>query len=251
MERGACDGAHVVASAVPINGLIPLVAVEQLPAGVSSAQYVHALEAGEALGAPPLDPAAVVDSFLASDLQTMVVTGEPGAGKSTFLWSVGARVLREGGVDQLLGLPLSRAPTPMTGGTGLLPWIPVFMDVSGLTRSELFGALPTLLESCAIPKDAVHVLTRRLDAQCPVRLLLLCDGLDELAADAASTSGEGSLADFVTILCGVADVGGKPLPCAVKVIATCRGVSGVAGGIDWQKQLVLLPLLKPQVREWS
>ena len=120
----------------------------------------------------------VADEFLRDKMcQALVLLGDAGAGKSTFCWQMGQRLL-SAGVLHFLDTPVSRL-----GGV-VLPWIPIMIELKSMRSSQLRGLLPRLLmETYRLPPEAIVALNRQPRGNGAVRLLLLCDGYDELVLD--------------------------------------------------------------------
>jgi hypothetical protein len=168
----------------------PSLVVEELPYGWSADQYVAKVESGETLNmSMPL--AASLQSFLEGDQRVMVMLGEPGVGKSSFLRRVRGTLLqtvRPGPNGVALRGP-GEACDP--------PWTPLLIELKEHRTSELRGLLLRYLAIAGLSSEDVEQLrlvTLRgasggygrdgSGKPClPFRLLVLCDGFDELQGE--------------------------------------------------------------------
>lgn len=126
----------------------------------------------------------------------MLLMGEPGCGKSSFLLEFGryqVQVLRSWLSTQLTRL-VSR----------VVPWIPVFVALRDVRASDFKGLLLTLLRRLPAPVDTVLSSSEDLG----VIILVLLDGLDEVQC--------GCLEDPITAICEGIPIG------RLRIIATCR-----------------------------
>jgi WD40 repeat protein len=234
---------------------IPPLLVDELPLGKTAAELVAELDqqaegagagagTGSNVGAgsvphvpSPQSLADVEEAFLcgtsAAPSQLLVVTGDGGTGKSTLLQRLGARLASEGRAH-LLRPAAEQQPAP---------WTPLLLELRQYTAATLRGILPKYLEEvCGVPHEVVTSLQAGTVPVCStgvplVRLLVLCDGTDEMADGGDGTA---VLQDFVGRLCG-----GKTWPCStLRVVVTSRG-EGRAPGCT---RRVLLPFGKVQVR---
>ncbi len=186
----------------------------------------------------PQPLAEVEEAFLsgtaaAAPSQLLVVTGDGGAGKSTLLQRLGTRLASEGRAH------LQRPAAVQQPA----PWTPLLLELRKYTAKTLRGILPQYLtDVCGMPHDVVMSLRYGTVPVCSagvplVRLVVLCDGTDEMADGGDGTA---VLRDFVAELCG-----GTAWPCStLRVVVTSRG-EGRAPGCT---RRVLLPFGKAQVR---
>jgi hypothetical protein len=249
----------------------PLV-VEEPPQQLSTGEYVAKLEAGD-LGVPDVtrslseEAAAFLASTAPAD-RLLLLLGEAGSGKSMFTWLTARRLLDEydACVAALLdaAVPAAGAGSRATaaGAAAAAPasvlWVPVVIDLKNYKVSKLQDLLPWyLLNKCDLSEAAIADLRRGVPLpglpDVVPRLLLLCDGFDELQAegDPGSTKiARGALENFAAVLCGSVDSAWSPA--ALKVVVTCRE-SRLAGRTDENKvfgkhrRRVLLPFNTKQV----
>jgi hypothetical protein len=243
--------------------------VEELPFGVTATEFVTrldtsndataALTAAVAIPDPPQRGAshtpqclsALEDALLSDSAGCRVaaVSGEGGSGKSTLLLRLGARLAEEGRVHLLRPTALAQPA----------PWTPVLLELREYSAASLQGALINLVERVcgsdalaalqgyaaaltAGPGASAGVSTGATATEEPprVRLLLLCDGADEMP-DARPGGLIVALKDLAATLCG-----GTPWPPAVlRVVVTTRGEVPHANGL---LRRVLLPFGRLQVR---
>jgi hypothetical protein len=245
----------------------PLV-VEEPPQQLSTGEYVAKLEAGDS-GVPDVTRSLSEEAadFLASAApadRLLLLLGEAGSGKSMFTWLTARRLLDEYDVcvAALLDAAVTTAGASSGASEGAVPasvlWVPLVVDLKNYKMSELRGLLPRyLMEACNLSEPAVLDLRRSvpfpgLTGVVP-RLLLLCDGFDELQAEgdeAATKLARGALENIVAVLCGGPD-SAWPHD-ALKVVVTCRE-SRLAGRSDESKvfgkhrRRILLPFNTKQV----
>jgi hypothetical protein len=128
--------------------------------------------------------------------QVVLVVGEPGAGKSSFVWHHAQQTAAAG-------------------------WVPVVLDLKAYTVSDLHGALPRHLHDCDLPKPSVECISRGISPPGyagPLKLAVFCDGFDELQSDSGKEAHKG-MRDIVSTLCG-----GASWPQSVlRVVITTRG----------------------------
>lgn len=186
--------------------------VRELPPGFQSAvDYVTDLDR---TAQSPVLPSvsSITEEFLGADpadgsRHVLSLVAEAGCGKSSVLHRLGQ------GLVDALGTFLK---TPLVyvqeiEGEIWTPWIPVLVELKRYSARDLHGLLPRLLTgSCGLPAESVHAMRDPRPGQPRVRLLLLCDGMDELRFDAP-------VEDLVTTLCGPGWT-----PSHVKIIATYR-----------------------------
>ncbi len=167
----------------------PAAIAGDIPLGVASpAEYVAKVEDGTEVdvSAPLVD---VVHTFLASGDQTLALLGEPGSGKSTFVWKLGQQ-LCAGSPLSSLDTPVSRVPA-MTSPVLL----PVYIELKQHNVGELGGLLDRTLAKCGLLPATIQTLRNQDPANPVVRLVVLADGFDELQGDPSSVR------DFVGLIC--------------------------------------------------
>jgi hypothetical protein len=168
----------------------------------------------------------------AAPSQAVVVTGEGGTGKTTFLLRLAERI-----ANQVWAHLHRRASDAVPA-----PWTPVVLELRRYSSATLHGALPRyLMEVCGLPCEVVTALQEGDVPKCGagvplVRLLVLCDGTDEMVDGG---DGKGVLRDFVATLCG----GTAWSPSTLRVVVTSRRDGHVPGC----PHRVLLPFGKAQV----
>ena len=255
---------QLVEHASELHYYVPPLVVTEQPAGMSTAEYVAKLEAGEGSVVDTTrllsrEVATFLDSATADD-RVLAVLGEAGAGKSLFTWLTVKRLLAEwapwmagGG-----GVAVDGTASP----PGVL-WVPIVFELKHYKASELAGLLPRRLKSVlGLTDSAVNdlVFSRArlpwLPGVC-VRLLVLCDGYDELLGEDDAGDGlprrRATTGSIVTTLCGGPAVGVDPR--ALKVVVTCResrfqGRFDEAAVLGKHRRAVLLPFNKAQVCVW-
>ena len=228
---------------------IPPLVVEDTPSGMSTSEYVVKLEAdGGAVVNASRPLSEELAAFLGSDARTLLVLGEPGCGKTLFVWAT---------VAQLVAVSRGQSGCAEASAAA---FVPVVIDLKHYKASELSGLLPRYLQSRSGLRDG-DVDGLRFGQQGGVargsgapRVLLLCDGLDELQAEeggeAETARARASLQDLFVVLCGgsVHAWGAWSL----KVVVTSRE-SRFRGRMEEQRVLgahrraLLLPFNKCQV----
>lgn len=195
---------------------IPSLVVDEAPGLQPGSQVTVGSGVGLDTGSSVLDLPAALTAFLASDQQTMLLLGEPGCGKSLGMLWYANELLQA--MSQALTRPLSGSSR-----TDSLPWLPVMIDLKLLSADSLPGQLQRQLDSLYKPlSDGASLFSALMDSVDPsvcrgsrVRLLVMCDGLDELQG------GVGGMTDsFLTALC-------RGLQCShasavLKVVVTSR-----------------------------
>jgi hypothetical protein len=184
----------------------PAAVAGDIPLGVASpAEYVANVEDGnEADTSTPL--VDLVRAYLASGGQTLALLGEPGSGKSTFVWKLGQQLCA--------GSPLSSLDTPVTRLPPLTtPFLlPVYIELKHYKVVDLGGLLDRTLAKCGLLPAVIQALRTQDPAHPMVRLVVLADGVDELQGDPSSVR------DFVGLICD-----GTPwAPELLAVIVTSR-----------------------------
>jgi hypothetical protein len=181
--------------------------------------------------------------FLASGQQTLVLRGDPGSGKSTFMWQLAVRLLGAVG-GHLLDTPTSRCRQdafPLV--------VPVYIELKLQNTSELAGLLGRVLTNAGLSTSVIAALRSQDPLHPLVRLVILADGFDELQGDL------NRVADFVGTVCG-----GAPWPASLlSVIITSRenrlGDRGseltAFGGPGAYRRLLMLPFSRARVRGMS
>ena len=251
---------QLVEHASELHYYVPPLVVTEQPAGMSTAEYVAKLEAGEGSVVDTTrllsrEVATFLDSATADD-RVLAVLGEAGAGKSLFTWLTVKRLLAEW---ELLmagggGVAVNGTASP----PGVL-WVPIVFELKDYKASKLAGLLPRHLKSVlgltdSAVDDLLYGRARLpwLPGVC-VRLLVLCDGYDELqgeGGDAGLTRRRVTTAGILATLCGGADVARDAQ--ALKVVVTCResrfqGRADEAAVLGKHRRAVLLPFNKAQV----
>jgi hypothetical protein len=178
----------------------------------------------------------VADSFLASGRQLLVLLGEAGSGKSTFMLQLGTRLLAAM-PPGFLDVPVScMAPSvkPL--------YLPVYVELKGWKVDGLDCMLKRSLVQLGLSKAVVKVLRCQNPVQPLVRVVLLADGFDELQGNASAVK------DFVGTACG----GWHPALLAVIVTSRESRVGdrttehAIFGG--QHDRALLLPFTKDRVR---
>ncbi len=126
----------------------------------------------------------------------MLLMGEPGCGKSSFLLEFGRYQVQS--LRSWLSTRLTRLVSRV------VPWIPVFVALRDVRASDFKGLLLKLLRRLPAPVDTVLSSTEDLG----VNILLLLDGLDEVQS--------GCLEDPISAICEGVPIG------RLRIIATCR-----------------------------
>ena len=189
---------------------------------------------------------AFADRLLDSRDQLLVIFGDPGAGKSTFLWKLAQRCCTA-----------VKVKYDGSSESDSLPWWPVMIDMKLYTQTSLKGLFVQLLKSSYDVSDQQLATWASQDSESRARhsdpalfprFLLLCDGLDELRDDGSSPLK--SLRDFVAILCDGTAWSARSL----KVVVTCRESFCTDRGHEEalfgrHQRCVILPLSDGKVRE--
>ncbi len=208
-------------------------------AAASALDYVTQLDAGSTVDVSRLLSDTARD-FLASEQQTLVLLGDAGSGKSTFMWQLVGGLLGAGS-DELLDTPTSRFEQSVFP---LVP--PVYIELKLHKASELGGLLDRTLTGAGLSTSVIAALRSQDPLHPLVRLVVLADGFDELRGDLTCVR------DFVGTICG-----GVPWPAPLlKVIVTSRenrlgdhgSESTAFGGAGSYKRLLMLPFSRARVR---
>ena len=237
-------------------------AVHELPRDMTSGAYVAQLEAKLGVSTESVSDASTglasimttAREFLDGPSTTLGVFGEPGSGKTMLVWLFSRALVRK--LDKHLATPVKRT-LDGAGHHAALPWLPIVLDLKkhsacGLATDSprgLQGALEAhLVMDCRMSAEAVAYLKSGPGADASVRprvrLLVLCDGLDELQGPSAAVLKIGSL---LSAICGDEAWTG----CDVKMVVTCRE-SHVTAVVEREILLVhdrrvILPFSTPQV----
>ena len=208
-------------------------AVRELPRDMTSGAYITQLEAKLGASTESLSDASTclvpimtaAREFLDGPSATFGVFGEPGSGKTMLVWLLSRTLVHN--LDKHVATPVKHT-LDGAGHHAALPWLPIVLDLKkhsacGLTTDSprgLQGALEAhLVMDCKMTAEAVAYLQSGPAADASVRprvrLLVLCDGLDELQGPSAAVSKIGSL---LSAICG----GKAWTGCDVKMVVTCR-----------------------------
>jgi hypothetical protein len=218
----------------------PAVVEGDLPRAAASAlDIVSQLEVSSAVNVSrPLSD--VARDFLASDQQTLVLLGDAGSGKSTFMWQLAGGLLGACG-SQLLDTPTSRCDQSVFPVV-----VPLYIELKLHRASELGGLLDRALAGAGLPPSVIAALFAQDPLHPLVRLVVLADGFDELRGDLTCVR------DFVGTICG-----GAPWPASLlKVIVTSRenhlgdraSEATTFGGPGAYRRLLMLPFSRARVR---
>jgi WD40 repeat protein len=253
---------QLLARAGDLDYYVPPLAVRDLPADMTSGQYVAQLDAGSTSLPYPLEPAVdAVETLMAgasdSPDRLLLVLGEAGSGKSLFTWTCVQRCL-DVIEERLRGAAAPQAASIAGPGGDAKPtlWLPLCMDLKQFKGSELGGALVRHLvapASCGLAVEVVAALRggTAISNLGPVGLLVLCDGFDELQAEAsedATNAARIALKDLFSLLCG----GSVWAPGVLRVVVATRE-SRLKNRVDENSvfgahgRRLLLPFSKAQV----
>lgn len=226
---------------------------DELDVPLSSVEYLIRNDVGTAR--IPVGDHHPFDAFLSDDSQRLfLLLGEPGAGKSLFPWH--------------LCKQKEEVYKSMMESSTLMPftetWIPVAIDLKKYKTSDVKGLLPRYLkEECKLSTREMKICWGAFSASSepsPYKLLVFCDGFDELRVEHDAVSTEHPPAVDVgsfleQLLYRSEDDGGRP---DVKVVVTCRD-RHFRGDHDEDKleqlfgphsRRVILPLLKRQIQTY-
>ncbi len=177
--------------------------------------------------------------FLASGQQTLVLLGDAGSGKSTFMWQLA------GGLLGACGSQLLDTPTSLCEQSVFPVVVPVYIELKLHKALELGGLLGRALTGAGLPASVIAALRSQDPLHPLVRLVILADGFDELQGDLTCVR------DFVGTICG-----GAPWPAPLlKVIVTSResrlgdrgSESTAFGGPGTYRRLLMLPFSRARV----
>jgi hypothetical protein len=202
-------------------------------------EYVAQLDAASSVDVSQLLSGAA-RGFLSSGTQMLLLLGDAGSGKSTFMWQLVVDLLGACG-GQLLDTPTSRC------GQDVFPLlVPVYIELKLHKASDLGGLVEHALGSAGLAPSVVAALRSQDPLHPFVRLVVLADGFDELQGDL------GSVADFVGTICG-----GTRWPAALlRFIVTSRenrlgdrgSEAAVFGEPGAYTRLLMLPFSRSRVR---
>jgi hypothetical protein len=226
--------------------------VAEVPMGLSPIEYVARVEASQVEDeSSPL--AHQLEAFMSNDGQRLLLLlGEAGCGKSMFTW-----LQAQSRVESVLGSLRTPTASAVDALGFQLPWAPLVLDllrfkavgIASESHAGLQNCLSQYLtKDCGLPPPVVDMLRRgRPFRDRPVlRLLVLCDGFDELQGAADMVS---SVTDFVSTICG----GHHWSNCSMKVVVTCRDGRLTRSDEDTvfpgRLRRVILPFSTPRVRE--
>jgi hypothetical protein len=207
----------------------------------STVEYVTNTEteavaaAGGSSGTADASLSRVADDFLASRRQLLVLLGEAGSGKSTFMWQLCKRLLAAS-PPGFLDVPVSRMASRVSP-----LYLPVYVELKRYRTDGLAGLVDRTLLSAGLSHEAVRALLGQDTAAPLVRVVLLADGYDELQGDVLVVN------DFVRTAC----VGWRPALLAVIVTSRESRVGdrirerSIFGEHD---RALLLPFTKDRVR---
>ncbi len=205
--------------------------VEELPDARSALECVMASGAREIVSVQD-SILAFSGTFLSSDVRSLLLLGEAGCGKSLFMLWAAQQWL--GLWSGLLDTPLSRLSSPE------LPWLPLLVELKSYQPLELVGLVAKLVPNLR------QIVWCPASRQPRVRLLVLCDGLDELRGTPRELP-----SDFGSTLLG--ELANSISVAALKIVITGRE-SALSSRVEEHKlfghhvRRILLPFSDPQVR---
>ncbi len=213
--------------------------MEDVPHGTSVLEWAR--QCDESSSSPrhhsPLLSSAVSD-FMAGADQTLALLGDAGGGKSTFALQLG-RSLCGPDTRRFLATPVTLL------GPAELPFLPLYIELKRYKASQVKGLLPRVLMGppYSLSEEAVAAVRDQIPSDRRVRLLVVCDGYDELHVDEPVT-------DVVSLICG--GEGARWPSSVLKVIVTSRPnrfSSRVeeARVFGHHKRLLLLPFSEKRV----
>jgi hypothetical protein len=215
-----------------VEGDLPLAAASLLA-------YISQVDVGSTVDVSrPLSD--VAREFLASEQQTIVLLGDAGSGKSTFIWHL---------VDGLLGScsgQLLDTPTSLCEQNVFPVVAPLYIELKLHKVPELCGLLDRALAGAGLTPSVIAALRSQDPLHPLVRLVVLADGFDELQGDL------GSVVDFAGMICG-----GTPWPASLlRVVVTSResrlgdrgSEAATFGAPGTYKRLLMLPFSRARVR---
>jgi hypothetical protein len=212
-----------------------LLASGEAKVAASVTEYVGMLDAGMIADAG-VHLLEDFDEFLSTSVGSMVIFGEPGSGKSMYTWY--SSQTRCESLQAFLGQASAAA-------AAVSPWVPVWIDLKSYSRESLRGLLSTYLGKCALTSADIGCVRLQTGAGAGIRLLVYCDGFDELQG-----TNDGSFSEFYKAFSGP-DVW---TPDVLKVIVTSRPMASATEevqvfGSSFRRR-VLLPFRKVQIEQY-
>ncbi len=185
----------------------PAAVVGSLPPGATTALELVTNQESRSGAGLAVEDALLSDAalrFLGNGHQTLLVLGDAGGGKSTFMMQLGQRLLSTPPGD-LLNTPVSRLPA---AAPPIL--LPVYVELKLWKTDGLEYMLKRTLVQLGLSEAVVDALRSQNPVQPLVRVVLLADGFDELQGDSTCVH------DFVGTTCPGWD------PALLAVVVTSR-----------------------------